>query len=168
MMKTYSVRPGDIKRETHVIDASEKILGHVATEIAILLMGKQKAMFSRNADMGDSVMVINAEKVQVTGKKPEQKLYYSHSNYPGGFKKITYAKMMQEHPERIIIFAVDGMLPQNHLHDKMMKRLKVYTGLAPGKNKAEKPVAEKAKRSKAEIRKIAVKPAAAAKKEAKR
>ena len=167
-MKTYSVKPGDIKRETHVIDATDKILGRVATEIATLLMGKHKAMFSRNADVGDSVTVINAEKVQVTGKKPQQKLYYRHSNYPGGFRKITYETMMQEHPDRIIIFAVDGMLPQNHLHDKMMKRLKVYAGPAPGKTKVEKPVAEKAKRKKAEIRKIAVKPEAAAKKEAKR
>jgi large subunit ribosomal protein L13 len=86
-MKTYSVKPEDIKRETHVIDAKDKILGRVASEIATLLMGKHKAMFSRNADIGDIVTVINAEKVQVTGKKPEQKLYYRHSNYPGGFRK---------------------------------------------------------------------------------
>ena len=90
-MKTYSVKQGDIKRETHVIDAADKILGRVATEIATLFMGKHKAMFSRNADMGDCVTVINAEKVQVTGKKPEQKFYYRHSNYPGGFKQISYA-----------------------------------------------------------------------------
>ncbi len=167
-MKTYSIKPGDIKRETHVIDASDKILGRVATEIAILLMGKQKPIFSRNADIGDSVTVINAEKVQVTGRKPEQKLYYSHSNYPGGFKKVTYAAMMQAHPERIIRFAVDGMLPQNHLHDKMMKRLKVYAGSVPGQSKIEKPVVKEARRRKAEIKKIAVKSGAAGKKEAKR
>ena len=167
-MKTYSVKPGDVKRETHVIDVSDRILGRVATEIASLLMGKQKPLFSRNADIGDSVTVINAEKVQVSGRKPEQKLYYSHSNYPGGFKKVTYATLMQEHPERIIRFAVDGMLPQNHLHDKMMKRLKVYAGSAPGQSKVEKPVAKEARRRKAEIKKIAVKPAPAAKREAKR
>jgi len=167
-MKTYSVKPGDIKRETHVIDAKGKILGRVATEIAALLMGKHKVIFSRNADMGDCVTVINAEKVQVTGKKPEQKMYYRHSNYPGGFRQTTYATLMQEYPDRIISFAVDGMLPQNHLHDRMMKRLKVYAGPVPGKNQVEKPVAETVKRKKAEIRKIAVKPAPAPKREAKR
>jgi large subunit ribosomal protein L13 len=167
-MKTYSVKPGDIQRKTHVIDASEKILGRVATEIASLLMGKHKTKFSRNADIGDSVMVINAEKVRVTGKKQEQKLYYSHSNYPGGFKEVTYTTMMQEHPERIIRFAVDGMLPQNHLHDRMMKRLKVFSGPVPGVSKVEEPIVRPTRRGRAEIRKIAVKPAPASKKEAKR
>lgn len=167
-MKTYSVKPEDIKRETHVVDAADKILGRVAAEIATLLMGKHKPLFSRNADIGDIVTVINAEKVQVTGKKPQQKLYYRHSNYPGGFRKTTYATMMEEHPERIISFAVDGMLPQNHLHDKMMKRLKVYIGPVAGKTKLEKSASEKTKRKKAEIRKISAKAAGAAKKEAKR
>jgi large subunit ribosomal protein L13 len=158
MMKTYSVKQGDVKRETHIIDAKDKILGHVATEIATLLMGKQKAIFSRNADVGDCVNVINAEKVQVTGKKPQQKMYYWHSNYPGGFKSISYEKLMVEHPDRIISFAVDGMLPHNHLHDKMMKRLKVYAGPVVGKSKAEKPaVPVKAVPKRAEIKKIVVK-----------
>jgi large subunit ribosomal protein L13 len=128
MMKTYSVKQGDVKRETHTIDATDKILGRLAADIAKLLMGKHKAMFSRNADTGDSVTVINAEKIQVTGKKPQQKVYYWHSNYPGGLGQITYERLMKEHPERIITFAVDGMLPHNHLHDKVMKRLKVYVG----------------------------------------
>jgi large subunit ribosomal protein L13 len=139
-MKTYSVKQDDIKRETHVVDVADKILGRVATEIAALLMGKHKAMFSRNADIGDCVTVINAEKVQVTGKKPQQKIYYWHSNYPGGFKSISYEKLMQEHPERIISFAVDGMLPHNHLHDRMMKRLKVYAGAEQVGTKAKKVV----------------------------
>jgi large subunit ribosomal protein L13 len=157
-MKTYSVKSGDIKRETHLIDASDKILGRLATEIACLLMGKHKALFSRNADIGDCVTVINAEKIQVTGKKAEQKLYYRHSNYPGGFRQIPYQTMMAEHPERIISFAVDGMLPQNHLHDRMLKRLKVYAGPVPGKSVVEeKPIELKAKVRKAEIRKVAVK-----------
>ena len=156
-MKTYSVKQGDIKRETHIIDAKEKILGRVAAEIASLLMGKHKAMFSRNADVGDCVTVINAEKVQVTGKKPQQKMYYWHSNYPGGFKSISYENLMAQHPERIISFAVDGMLPHNHLHDKVMKRLKVYAGPVPGKNQIEKPVEVKAHVKKAEIRKVAIK-----------
>ncbi len=156
-MKTYSIKPSDIKRETHVIDATDKILGRVATEIASLLMGKHKALFSRNADMGDNVTVINAEKVQVTGKKPQQKLYYWHSNYPGGFKSITYEKLMQQHPERIISYAVDGMLPHNHLHDKIMKRLKVYAGPTAGQTTAEKPVVEVKEHKRAQIKKIAIK-----------
>jgi large subunit ribosomal protein L13 len=158
-MKTYSIKPDDIKRETHIIDAADKILGRLATEIACLLMGKHKALFSRNADVGDCVTVINAQKIQVTGKKPVQKLYYRHSNYPGGFKQIPYYTMMDEHPERIISFAVDGMLPQNHLHDRMLKRLKVYPGSIPGKGAEveEKPVEVKAKVQRAEIRKIATK-----------
>jgi large subunit ribosomal protein L13 len=167
-MKTYSVKRDDIKRETHVVDAADKILGRIATEIAVLLMGKQKMMFCRNADVGDCVTVINAEKVQVTGKKPQQKLYYWHSNYPGGFKNISYERLMVEHPERIISFAVDGMLPHNHLHDKMMKRLKVFTGPTPGKSTVEKPVAVKTGRKKAEIRNIPVEVKATGKKEAKR
>ncbi len=168
-MRTYSVKPNDIKRETHVIDVSDKILGRVATEIAALLMGKHKATFSRNADMGDCVTVINAEKVQVTGKKPQQKLYYWHSNYPGGFKNISYEKLMKENPERIISYAVDGMLPHNHLHDKMMKRLKVFAGPEQVKAKVEKPVTTETKvRKRAEIKKIAATVQPKVKKEAKR
>jgi large subunit ribosomal protein L13 len=156
MMKTYSVKPGDIKRETHVVDAADKILGRMATEIASLLMGKHKAMFSRRADVGDCVTVINAAKVQVTGKKPVQKLYYRHSNYPGGFREITYERMMAEHPDRIVIFAVDGMLPMNHLHDRMMKRLKVYAGeIPPLKIKVGKPSTKKAGETKAAPKKKA-------------
>jgi large subunit ribosomal protein L13 len=170
-MKTYSVKPDDIKRETHVIDAKDKILGRVATEIAVLLMGKNKPMFSRNADIGDCVTVINAEKVQVTGNKAQQKIYYRHSNYPGGFKQTPYVKMMEEHPERIITFAVDGMLPHNHLHDRMMKRLKVFTGPEPVKQKfGVKKTAEQAKTriGKAKIVYVPAETKAGAKKEAKR
>jgi large subunit ribosomal protein L13 len=159
MMKTYSVKQSDIKRETHVIDAADKILGRVATEIAKLLMGKHKVMFSRNSDLGDNVTVINAAKVQVTGKKPEQKLYYWHSNYPGGFKNISYAKLMEEHPDRIILFAVDGMLPHNHLHDKMMKRLKVFAGPDQVEASVTVPVVVKKGLKKAEIRHVAIKEA---------
>jgi large subunit ribosomal protein L13 len=157
-MKTYSVKQDDIKRDTHVVDATDKILGRVATEIATLLMGKHKVMFSRNADVGDCVTVINAEKVQVTGKKPVQKMYYRHSNYPGGFRQTTYATMMVEHPDRIILFAVDGMLPQNHLHDKMMKRLKVFAGPEAVKSRVVKPAAPvKRGIKKADIKKVAMK-----------
>jgi large subunit ribosomal protein L13 len=168
-MKTYSVKPEDIKRETHVIDAENKILGRVATEIATLLMGKSKAMFSRNADVGDSVTVVNASKVQVTGKKPKQKMYYRHSNYPGGFTTTVYETMMVEHPERIILFAVDGMIPKNHLHDKVMKRLKIFTGAEQGKASVEATaVAAQPKIKRAIIKKIHVKVETGGKKEAKR
>jgi large subunit ribosomal protein L13 len=167
-MKTYSVKPGDIKRQKHVIDAREKILGRVATEIATLLMGKGKAMFSRNVDVGDCVTVINANKVKVTGKKPKQKLYYRHSNYPGGFRQTTYETMMVEHPDRIIIFAVDGMVPKNHLHDRVMKRLKVFTGAEQIKGMAAETVEVKPRIKKAEIKNVPVKMETGGKKEAKR
>jgi large subunit ribosomal protein L13 len=170
-MKTYSVKLTDIKRENHVIDATDKILGRLATEIASLLMGKHKALFSRNAEIGDNVTVINAEKIKVTGKKPTQKFYYRHSNYPGGLRTDSYEKMMQEHPDRIILFAVDGMLPQNNLHDRMMKRLKVYAGpvFVAGQVVVEEKVeVKKAVTKKSVIRKIVIKQEVAVKKEAKR
>ncbi len=159
MMKTYSVKQSDIVRETHVIDAADKILGRVATEISKLLMGKHKAMFSRNSDLGDNVIVINAAKIQVTGNKPEQKLYYWHSNYPGGFRNISYARLLEEHPERIILFAVDGMLPHNHLHDKMMKRLKVYAGPTQVEGAIVEAAVVKKGIKKAEIKHVAIKEA---------
>jgi large subunit ribosomal protein L13 len=157
MNKTYTVKQDDYKRETHVVDAKDRILGHVATEVAKLLMGKHKPLFDRNSDIGDMVTVINCEKVQVTGKKPQQKLYYWHSNYPGGFKNISYEKLMLQHPDRIITFAVDGMLPHNHLHDKMMKRLKVFIGPVAGQNTVVETVAVKATIKKAKIEKIHIK-----------
>ena len=168
MMKTYSVKSGDIKRDSHVVDAKDKILGRVATEIATLLMGKHKATFSRNADVGDMVTVINAQKVQVTGKKAQQKMYYSHSNYPGGFKQISYDRLMQEHPDRIIIFAVDGMIPKNHLHAKVMTRLKVYAGPEAVETRVVKKQAEKVGVKRALIRNIPVEVKAATKSQAKR
>jgi large subunit ribosomal protein L13 len=169
-MRTYSVKTGDVKRETHVIDATDKILGRVATEIATLLMGKHKATFSRNADMGDCVTVVNASKVHISGRKPLQKLYYSHSNYPGGFKSVPYARMMEAHPERIISFAVDGMLPHNHLHDKMMKRLKVFAGLVGEEVPAveAKPVNAAQPKKRVHIRNIPAEIRTSQKKEAKR
>ncbi len=170
-MKTYSVKPDDIKREMHVIDVQDKILGRVAAEIASLLMGKHKALFSRNADIGDSVTVINAEKVRVTGNKAQQKLYYRHSNYPGGFKEITYEKLMQSHPERIITFAVSGMLPRNHLHDRMLKRLKVFVGpdqVSPKFGEKHAAMPTKVKRPRAQIVNIPTEAKSGSKKSAKR
>ena len=111
-----------------MIDASDKILGKLATEAAKLLMGKHKPTFTRHLDTGDFVVVINAEKVRVTGKKAEQKLYHSHSGYPGGLKTINLERMMQTHPTRVIEHAVKGMLPHNRLGAKMLRKLKVYAG----------------------------------------
>lgn len=127
-MKTFTVKASDIERQWHVIDASDEILGRMATRIAGLLMGKHKAKFCRNLDVGDFVVVINAEKVRFTGDKARQKLYYRHSGYLGGLKSISLEKMMETYPTRVIEHAVKGMLPRNKLSAGMMKRLKVYAG----------------------------------------
>jgi len=127
-MKTYSAKPVDIKREWHVIDASGKVLGRMATQVAGLLMGKHKPIFSRNLDTGDFVIVINAAKVRVTGNKAQQKLYYRHSGYPGGFKSVSLEKMMQTNPAWVIEHAVKGMLPHTRLGASMMKKLEVAVG----------------------------------------
>jgi large subunit ribosomal protein L13 len=127
-MKTYSTKAAEIERQWHVIDASGKILGKLATEAAKLLMGKHKPTFSRHLDTGDFVVIINAEKVRFTGKKAEQKLYHSHSGYPGGLKTVNLERMMATHPTRVIEHAVKGMLPHNRLGAKMLKKLKVYAG----------------------------------------
>jgi len=127
-MKTYSTKASDIKREWHIIDASGKVLGRLATQVAGLLMGKHKPIFCRHLDTGDFVVVINAEKVRVTGNKDKQKLYYRHSGYPGGLKSISFERMMQTHPTRVIEHAVKGMLPHTRLEARMMKRLRVYVG----------------------------------------
>jgi len=127
-METYSTKASDIKREWHVIDASDKILGKVATQAAGLLMGKHKPMFSRSLDTGDFVVVINADKVRVTGNKAQQKLYYRHSGYPGGFRSVSLEKVMQTNPTRVIEHAVKGMLPHNRLGASILKKLKVYVG----------------------------------------
>ena len=130
MTKTYSTKASDIKREWHVIDAADKILGRVATQVASLLMGKHKPMFNRHLDVGDYVVVVNAEKIRVSGNKTKQELYYRHSGYPGGFKSVSLGKMLKTHPTRVIKHAVKGMLPHNRLEARMMKRLRVFVGEA--------------------------------------
>ena len=127
-MKTYSVKVSEIKRDWHVIDATDQVLGRLATRVARLLMGKHKPVFSRNLDVGDYVVIINADKVRVTGNKAKQKVYYRHSGYPGGLKSITYDKLMQANPTRVIEHAVKGMLPHTRLGASIMKKLKVYVG----------------------------------------
>ncbi|MFH1651373.1 MAG: 50S ribosomal protein L13 [Chloroflexota bacterium] len=127
-MKTYSVKAGDIKREWHLIDASGKILGRMAVDIARLLMGKHKPIFTPNQDTGDYVVVVNAAQVKVTGDKEHKKLYYRHSGYPGGMKVASLEKVQQKDPTRIIEHAVKGMLPRNRLGAAMIKKLRVYAG----------------------------------------
>ncbi len=127
-MKTYSTKIKDIERKWHVIDASGRTLGKLATEAARLLMGKHKPTFSPNLDTGDNVVVINAEKIQVTGNKLKQKQYYRHSDYPGGFRSTSLEKMMQDNPTRVIEHAVRGMLPHTRLGAQMRKKLRVYAG----------------------------------------
>jgi len=127
-VKTYTTKASEVKREWHVIDATDQVLGRLATRAARLLMGKHKPIFSRNLDTGDFVVIINAEKVRVTGNKAKQKVYYRHSGYPGGLKSITYDKLMQTNPPRVIEHAVKGMLPHTRLGASMMKKLRVYVG----------------------------------------
>jgi len=127
-MKTFQPTPKDIKREWHIVDAKDAILGRLSTQIAELLMGKGKATFSRHMDVGDNVVVINAEKVMVSGRKAQQKVYRTHSGYPSGFHEKKYSTVMEQHPERIIEHAVEGMLPDNRLQKQRMLRLHVVAG----------------------------------------
>lgn len=127
-MKTYQPKQKEVKREWHLIDAKGQVLGRLATKVATLLMGKQKATYSTHMDSGDNVVVINAELVKTTGTKAEYKTYKSHSGYPGGFKEVSFEKMSKEHPARIIEIAVKGMLPDNRLKSDRMARLCVTKG----------------------------------------
>jgi large subunit ribosomal protein L13 len=127
-MKTYTTKLADIDRQWQVIDASGKTLGRLATEVATILLGKNKTTYSPNLNVGDYVVVVNAAKVKVTGKKDEQKIYYRHSNYPGGLVGVKYSDMLETHPDRVITEAVKGMIPHNKLGRQIMGRLKVYAG----------------------------------------
>jgi large subunit ribosomal protein L13 len=125
---TYSAKPADIDRKWYVIDADGQVLGRLATGVSTVLRGKHKAIYTPSMDTGDFVIVINADKVTVTGNKETQKLYYHHSGYPGGLKETPYEKLHEEHPERVIVYAVKGMLPRNRLGRAMIKKLHVYAG----------------------------------------
>lgn len=127
-MKTYAQKASEVQRDWVLVDASGYTLGRLATQIATLLRGKHKPTFTPYLDGGDFVVVVNAEKVVVTGRKADQKMYYRHSGYPGGFKAIPYRRMLAEHPERILRFAVKGMLPKTRLGRQQIKKLKVYAG----------------------------------------
>jgi large subunit ribosomal protein L13 len=127
-MKTYVPRKGEIERAWYVVDADGRVLGRLATDIARVLRGKHKPTFTPNDDVGDFVIVVNAEKVAFTGKKLTDKRYYRHSGYPGGLREISLQTMLEKHPERVIEQAVRGMLPRNRLGDDLFRKLKVYRG----------------------------------------
>ena len=142
-MKTYSTKPKDITRAWHLLDAKGQILGRFATKVAQLLMGKSKPYFTSYLDCGDYVVVINSDKIEVTGKKSTQKTYYHHSNYPGGLKSITFAKQLAKDSRKIIEMAVKRMLPQNKLRDPRLRRLKVFPDATHPHQSQLKPHAKK-------------------------
>lgn len=127
-IKTYTPKPEDIQREWYVVDAKDKTLGRLASQIAVILRGKHKPIFSPHVDVGDFVVVINADKIRVTGRKLDEKMYYRHSGYPGGLTEITLRKQLATHPDRVIQSAVRGMLPKNKLGRAMIKKMKIYAG----------------------------------------
>ena len=128
IQKTYSMKESEIKKKWYLVDAEGKILGRLATEIAGILRGKNKPEYTPYLDMGDNIIVINAEKVVLTGMKSQDKDYFSHSHYPGGEKFTNIKKIMKEKPEFVIMHAVKGMLPKNRLSRKLMTNLKIYAG----------------------------------------
>ena len=138
VMKSYIAKPAEVERKWYVIDAEGKTLGRLATEVAMILRGKKKAIYTPHVDCGDNVIVINAEKVEVTGKKRTDKVYKHHTGYPGGLREISFEKLQEKHPEEIIRHAVKGMLPDGALGRQMFKKLKVYAG-ADHPHKAQKP-----------------------------
>lgn len=129
-MKTFSAKPETVKRDWYVLDAEGLTLGRLATEVASRLRGKHKPEYTPHVDTGDYIVIVNAEKVNVTGNKAQDKIYYSHSGFPGGIKSITFDKLIQRAPERVIESAVKGMLPKNPLGRAMYRKLKVYKGAA--------------------------------------
>ena len=137
---TYMPNPNQVERKWYVIDAEGKTLGRLASEVASILRGKKKPIFTPNADCGDYVIVVNAEKIKVTGKKLDQKVYYRRSDYVGGLKSATLREMLQRHPERVIEMSVKGMLPKGPLGREMYKKLFVYAG-PEHKHEAQKPEA---------------------------
>lgn len=127
-MKTFSAKKGEVSSDWYVVDADGKTLGRLATEIAHRLRGKHKPEYTPSMDVGDNIVVVNAEKVRVTGKKPQQKIYYRHTGYVGNLKSITLEQQLEKHPERVIEHAVKGMLPKNPLGRQMYRKLRVYAG----------------------------------------
>jgi large subunit ribosomal protein L13 len=137
-VKTYTAKSGDIERRWYVVDADGKTLGRLASRIATVLKGKHKPIYTPHADVGDYVIVINADKIHVTGRKMVKKVYYRHSGYPGGLKSTNLRDLLKRHPTRAVEFAVKGMLPKNRLGRRMFKKLKVYAG-SDHPHQAQKP-----------------------------
>lgn len=137
-MKTFMAKDQEVQRKWYVIDATGLPLGRLASEVAKILKGKNKPIYTPHVDTGDFVIVVNAEKVELTGKKLNQKMYRRHSMYPGGFKEMSYKHLMEKFPERAVELAVKGMLPKNSLGRSMFKKLKVYAG-PQHENQAQKP-----------------------------
>ena len=137
--KTYTPKKQETTHDWFVVDATDKVLGRLACEIARILKGKHKPIYSPHLDVGDHVIVINAEKIRVTGRKAEQKVYYRHTGYPGGIRSTPYSRMMAQHPDRILQKAVWGMLPHNTLGRSIFKKLRVYAG-DEHRHAAQKPV----------------------------
>jgi len=137
-MKTFVTKPAEIERNWYVVDADGENLGRLASKIAVILRGKHKPIYSPSVDCGDYVIVLNAQKITVTGRRLDQKVYYHHSGYPGGIKSITLRDQLDKHPTRPVELAVKGMLPKNKLGRKMLKKLKVYAG-AEHPHEAQRP-----------------------------
>ncbi|MDD2619798.1 MAG: 50S ribosomal protein L13 [Syntrophomonadaceae bacterium] len=137
-MKTYVAKPAEVEHKWYVIDASEQTLGRLSSEVASILRGKHKAIYTPHVDTGDFVIIINAEKIKLSGDKLNQKMYRTYSGYPGGLKEMDYRTLLQKRPEKAIETAVKGMLPHNRLGDKMYKKLKVYKG-SEHPHQAQKP-----------------------------
>jgi large subunit ribosomal protein L13 len=127
-MKTFSAKPREVKRDWYIVDATGQVLGRVAAEIARRLRGKHKPEFTPHVDTGDYIVVVNAEKLRVTGNKAKDKLYHRHTTYPGGIRTTTFGKLQEKHPERVLTMAVKGMLPKGPLGYAMLKKMKVYAG----------------------------------------
>jgi len=137
-MKSYVAKPHEVERKWYVIDAEGKTLGRLATQVATILRGKHKPIYTPHVDTGDFVIIVNAEKVKLTGKKLDQKMYRWHTGYPGGLKERSYRDMMINRPEKVVFSAVKGMLPKNSLGRKMLTKLKVYRG-SEHKHQAQQP-----------------------------
>jgi large subunit ribosomal protein L13 len=137
-MKTYSVKAGEIERRWYVVDAQGKILGRLATEVARILRGKHKPIYTPHLDTGDFVVVVNADQIELSGRKADQKTYFRHSGYMGGERFIPFRRMLDKHPERVIELAVKGMLPKNALGRQMRSKLRVYRG-AEHPHQAQQP-----------------------------
>jgi large subunit ribosomal protein L13 len=127
-VKTYHQKPSEVQRDWLLVDADSQVVGRLATQIATLLRGKHKPTFTPSIDGGDFVIVVNAEKIKITGRKADQKVYYRHSGYPGGIKATPYKMMLSKHPDRILRIAVKGMLPKNRIGRRLMTKLRIYAG----------------------------------------